>query len=101
MSTAISGCILSHTDIQDCPRRLNQRILILTFPLDVLHDPSISNTIDGISVLHGVVIVQQIGCQIIGMVYYQVGVDIMKMICKSSIYKRLKPSVSTTQSSVP
>lgn len=80
MSTAISGCILSHTDIQDCPRRLNQRILILTFPLDVLHDPSISNTIDGISVLHGVVIVQQIGCQIIGMVYYQVGVDIMKMI---------------------
>ena len=71
MSTAISGCILAHTDIQDCPRRLNQRILILTFPLDVLHDPSISNTIDGISVLHGVVIVQQIGCQIIGMVYHE------------------------------
>ena len=79
-SLPLPGSKLSHMDIQHPSGRLDQGILILALPLNFTAHLAICHAVYGLPILNGVVIGQNIGRHIVGVVYYPVGVHAMEVV---------------------
>ena len=70
----------SHMDVQHPSGWLDHGTLILALPLELPAHLSVLHTIYGFPILNGVVIGQNIGRHIVGVVYYPVGVHAMEVV---------------------
>ena len=70
----------SHIDVQHSSGRLDHGILILTLPLDLPAHLSFLHTVYGFPILNGVIMLQNVGRNIIGVVYHPVGVHAMEVV---------------------
>ena len=76
----LSGSIATHMDVHHSSGRLDQGILMLTLPLNLSAHLAILHTIYGFSILNGIIMLQNIGRHIVGVVYHPVGVHAMEVI---------------------
>lgn len=99
--SASSRSIVSHVDVQHPSGRLDQGIFILALPLDLPAHLAIRHAVYGFPILNGVIMLQNIGRCIIGVVYHPVGVHAVEVVLEIRQNRVLMPTVSMSISSVP
>ena len=78
--SASSRGIFPHVDVQHPSGRLDQGIFILALPLDLPAHLAIRHAVYGFPILNGVIMLQNIGRCIIGVVYHPVGVHAVEVV---------------------
>ena len=78
--SASSRGIFPHVDVQHPSGRLDQGVLILTLPLNLSAHLAIRHAVYGFTILNGVIMLQNIGRHIVGMVYYPIWVHVVEVV---------------------
>ena len=78
--SASSRSIVSHVDVQHPSGRLDQGVLILALPLDLPAHLAIRHAVYGFPILNGVIMLQNIGRHIVGMVYHPIWVHVVEVV---------------------
>ena len=71
---------LSHINVQHPSGRLDQGVLILALPLNLPAHLAIRHAVYGFPILNGVVIRQNVGRRIVGVVYHPVGGHVVEVV---------------------
>ena len=78
--SASSRGMVPHVDVQHPSGRLDQGVLILALPLDLPAHLAIRHAVYGFPILNGVIMLQNIGRHIVGMVYYPIWVHVVEVV---------------------
>lgn len=78
--SASSRGIFPHVDVQHPSGRLDQSVLILALPLNLPAHLAIRHAVYGFPILNGVIMFQNVGHRIVGVVYHPVGVHAVEVV---------------------
>ena len=78
--SASSRGIVPHVDVQHPSGRLDQGVLILTLPLNLSAHLAIRHAVYVFTILNWIIMLQNIGRHIVGMVYYPIWVHVVEVV---------------------
>ena len=78
--SASSRGIVPHVDVQHLSGWLDQGVLILALPLDLPTHLAIRHAVYGFTIPNGIIMLQNIGRNIIGVVYHPVWVHVVEVV---------------------